>query len=33
MDDHLQSCVKIKVMSYSPDMDKLCSDVQEQKSH
>lgn len=31
-DDTLQSCVNIKVTSYSPDMEKLCSDVQKQKS-
>ena len=29
----LQSCVKMKVTSYSPDIDKLSSDVQKQKSH
>ncbi|KAJ8378470.1 hypothetical protein AAFF_G00239340 [Aldrovandia affinis] len=32
-DDSLQSCVKIKVTSYPPDIEKLCSDVQKQKSH
>ncbi len=32
-DDSLQSCVKIKVTSYSPDIEKLSSDVQKQKSH
>lgn len=32
-DDSLQSCVKIKVMSYSPDMEKLCSEVQKHKPH
>ncbi|KAJ8361740.1 hypothetical protein AAFF_G00429360 [Aldrovandia affinis] len=32
-DDSLQSCVKIKVTSYSPDIEKLCSDVQKQTSH
>ncbi|KAK1882491.1 General transcription factor II-I repeat domain containing protein 2 [Dissostichus eleginoides] len=32
-DDSLRSCVKIKVTSYSPDIEKLSSDVQKQKSH
>lgn len=32
-DDSLQSCVKIKVTSYSPNIEKICSDVQTQKSH
>ncbi|XP_019720818.1 general transcription factor II-I repeat domain-containing protein 2-like [Hippocampus comes] len=32
-DDSLQSCVKMKVTSYSPDLQKLCAEVQEQKSH
>ncbi|KAK9533216.1 hypothetical protein VZT92_008353 [Zoarces viviparus] len=32
-DDSLQSCLKLKVTSYSPDIEKLCSDVQKQKSH
>ena len=32
-DVSLQSCVKMKVTSYSPDIDKLSSDVQKQKSH
>ncbi|KAL1277343.1 hypothetical protein QQF64_024016 [Cirrhinus molitorella] len=32
-DDSLQSCVKTKVTSYSPDIEKLSSDVQKQKSH
>ncbi|KAK1890175.1 hypothetical protein KUDE01_014847 [Dissostichus eleginoides] len=32
-DDSLQSCVKIKVTIYSPDIEKLSSDVQKQKSH
>ncbi|KAI4799871.1 hypothetical protein KUCAC02_016410, partial [Chaenocephalus aceratus] len=30
---NLPSCVKIKVTSYSPDIEKLSSDVQKQKSH
>ncbi|XP_023815961.1 general transcription factor II-I repeat domain-containing protein 2 [Oryzias latipes] len=29
----LRSCLKMKVTSYSPDVKKLCSEVQEQKSH
>lgn len=32
-DESLQSCVKIKVKSYSPDIEKICSDIQKQKSH
>ena len=32
-DESLQSCLKIKVTSYSPDVEKICSDVQKQKSH
>uniref|UniRef100_A0A3B4C9Y8 HAT C-terminal dimerisation domain-containing protein n=1 Tax=Pygocentrus nattereri TaxID=42514 RepID=A0A3B4C9Y8_PYGNA len=32
-DDSLQSCVKVKVTSYSPDLQTLCAEVQEQKSH
>jgi hypothetical protein len=32
-DVSLQSCVKMKVTSYSPDIEKLSSDVQKQKSH
>ncbi|XP_044275526.1 general transcription factor II-I repeat domain-containing protein 2A-like [Varanus komodoensis] len=32
-DDSLQSCVKMKVTSYSPDVQTLCAEVQEQKSH
>uniref|UniRef100_A0A8D2J826 Uncharacterized protein n=1 Tax=Varanus komodoensis TaxID=61221 RepID=A0A8D2J826_VARKO len=32
-DDGLQSCVKMKVTSYSPDVQMLCTEVQEQKSH
>lgn len=32
-DESLQSCVKIKVTFYSPDIETLCSDVQKQKSH
>ncbi|XP_076033002.1 general transcription factor II-I repeat domain-containing protein 2A-like [Oratosquilla oratoria] len=32
-DESLQSCVKIKVTSYMPDVEKLTSDVQKQKSH
>jgi len=32
-DDSLQSCVKMKVTSYSPDLQTLCAEVQEQKSH
>ncbi|XP_059838446.1 general transcription factor II-I repeat domain-containing protein 2A-like isoform X1 [Hypanus sabinus] len=32
-DDSLRSCVKMKVMSYSPDVQTLYAEVQEQKSH
>ncbi|KAJ7338611.1 hypothetical protein JRQ81_012513 [Phrynocephalus forsythii] len=32
-DDSLQACVKMKVTSYSPDVQTLCTEVQEQKSH
>ncbi|XP_048357110.1 general transcription factor II-I repeat domain-containing protein 2B-like [Sphaerodactylus townsendi] len=32
-DDSLQSCLKMKVTSYSPDLQTLCAEVQEQKSH
>ena len=32
-DDSLQSCVKMKVTSYSPDLQTLCTEVQKQKSH
>lgn len=32
-DINLRSCLKMKVTSYSPDVKKLCSEVQEQKSH
>ena len=32
-DDSLQSCVKMKVTAYSPDVQTLCAEVQEQKSH
>lgn len=32
-DESLQSCVKIKVTSYMPDVEKLSSDVRKQKSH
>ncbi|GAA6078250.1 SCAN domain-containing protein 3-like [Tachysurus ichikawai] len=32
-DESLQSCVKIKVSSYMPDVEKLSSDVRKQKSH
>lgn len=32
-DERLQSCVKIKVTSYMPDVEKLTSDVRKQKSH
>ncbi|XP_027132767.1 general transcription factor II-I repeat domain-containing protein 2A [Larimichthys crocea] len=32
-DDSLQSCVKMKVTSYSPDLQTLSAEVQEQKSH
>lgn len=31
--DSLQSCVKLKVSAYSPDLRQLCSEVQQQKSH
>ena len=31
-DDSLQSCVKMKVTAYSPDVQTLCAEVQEQKS-
>ena len=32
-DDSLQSCVKMKVTSYSPDLQTRCAEVQKQKSH
>ena len=32
-DDSLQSCVKVKVSSYSPNVQMLCAEMQEQKSH
>jgi len=32
-DDSLRSCVKMKVTCYSPDIDKLSSDVHKPKSH
>lgn len=32
-DESLQSCVKIKVTSYMPDVEELTSDVRKQKSH
>ena len=32
-DDSLRSCVKMKVTSYSPDLQTLCAEVQKQKSH
>ncbi|XP_059819265.1 uncharacterized protein LOC132390733 [Hypanus sabinus] len=32
-DDSLRSCVKMKMTSYSPDVQTLCAEVQEQKSH
>ncbi|KAM3838578.1 general transcription factor II-I repeat domain-containing protein 2A-like [Vipera latastei] len=32
-DNSLQSCLKMKVTSYSPDMQVLCADVEKQKSH
>ena len=32
-DDSLQFCEKMKVTSYSPDMQMLCAEMQEQKSH
>ena len=32
-DESLNSCVKIKVSSYVPDVEKLSSDVRKQKSH
>ncbi|XP_069460653.1 general transcription factor II-I repeat domain-containing protein 2-like [Ambystoma mexicanum] len=32
-DDSLQACVKMKVTSYSPDVQTLSTEVQEQKSH
>lgn len=32
-DESLQSCVKIKVTSYMPDVENLTSDVRKQKSH
>ncbi|XP_067094207.1 general transcription factor II-I repeat domain-containing protein 2B-like [Osmerus mordax] len=32
-DDSLRSCVKMKVTAYSPDVQTLCVEVQEQKSH
>ena len=31
--DNLQSCVEMKVTSYSPDVKALCAEVQEQKSN
>lgn len=31
--ESLQSCLKIKVSSYSPDIGMICSDLQKQKSH
>ncbi|KAJ8344217.1 hypothetical protein SKAU_G00315460 [Synaphobranchus kaupii] len=31
-DESLKSCLKIKATSYSPDMEKICSEVQKQKS-
>lgn len=32
-EDILQSCVEIKVTPYSPDLQTLSAEVQEQKSH
>ena len=32
-DNSLQSCVKVKVSFYSPNVQKLCAEMQEQKSH
>lgn len=32
-DESLQACVEIRDTSYSPDIEKICSDVQKQKSH
>lgn len=32
-DESLKSCLKIKVTSYSPEIEKICSEVQNQKSH
>lgn len=32
-DESLQFCIKIKVTSYSPDIGKICSELQTQKSH
>ena len=32
-DDSLQSCVKVKVSSYSPNVQMLCAEMQDQKSH
>ncbi|XP_076805287.1 general transcription factor II-I repeat domain-containing protein 2B-like [Clavelina lepadiformis] len=32
-DDSLQSCVKMKMTSYSPHVQMLCNEMQEQKSH
>ena len=32
-DDSLRSCVKIKVTSYSPNLQRQCAEVQKQKSH
>ena len=32
-DDSLQSCVKVKVSSYSPNVQMLCAEIQDQKSH
>lgn len=32
-DDSLRCCVKMKVTAYSPDVQMLCGEVQEQKSH
>ncbi|KAK0139586.1 General transcription factor II-I repeat domain-containing protein 2B [Merluccius polli] len=33
VDESLQACMKLKVTSYSPDIGKICSEVQTQKSH
>ncbi|CAL9690943.1 unnamed protein product [Knipowitschia caucasica] len=33
VDESLQACMKIKVTSYSPDIGKICSESQTQKSH
>ena len=32
-ENSFQSCVKMKVTSYSPDMQMLCAELKEQKSH